>query len=339
MSASRGLAGRRPVDPEGSRAVVVASRLYHVHGLRQRQIAERMGTSQARVSRLLRQAAETGVTRTVVAVPEGVDSELEEAIEARYDVQEVHVVAAEDGADLARVLGLAAAAYLGEAGLVAATVGYTSWSTTLQVMAQALAPALRPTGGVVVEMLGDLGSPLRQHAAARATQDMARALGAAPVFLRVPGVLGSAELAAAVTRDPHVRHALALNDHLDVALVGVGPADLHSTLEPGDGFFTPEQLRLARVAGAVGQINQRFLDARGRPLRTELDDLVVGCTLEQVAAAGRRVVVAGGPEKRAALAAALTGGWVDLLVTDSGTARALLDRPAVDDGQVAGADS
>lgn len=306
--------------------MVVASRLYHVHRLRQRDIGGRLGMSQARVSRLLRQAEVLGISRTVVAVPEGLHVELEEEIERLYPaVSEVHVVdMPSPDADLAAVLGEAAARYLGEAGLAAPVVGFTSWSTTLQKMAAAMGTAARPMSDVVVEMLGDLGSPLHQHAAARGTQAMAHALGAEPVYLRTPGVVASETLQRAALADPHVQRALALLDRLDIAFIGVGPADLHSMLTAGDRYFSPEQLAVARNAGAVGQLNQRFVDAQGRAVRTPLDDLVVGSTLDQISRARRRVVVAGGVEKHAAVAAALSGGWVDTLVTDLATARALL---------------
>lgn len=311
-------------NTELTRLMVVVSRLYHVHGLRQRDIGERLGLSQARVSRLLQQAATDGLVRTVVAVPEGLRPDLEEAVEQRYGVHEVHLVDCETpDEDLSVVLGRAAAAYLAEVPPTGLTIGFTSWSGTLQEMAHALSPTGRTLAVRVVEMLGDLGSPTLQHAADRATQAMARALGAEPVFLRTPGVVATPSLREAASRDPHVQRALGLLDSLDVAFVGVGPAAVHSRLQAGDRYFTPEQLELARRAGAVGQLNQRLIDAQGRPLATPLDDLVVGSTLEQVRAAKRRVVVAGGDEKAVSIAAALQGGWVDVLITDVRTAQTL----------------
>ena len=320
-------AAPRAGSAEQMRQMVIAARLYHVHGVRQRDIAERLGTSQARVSRLLRQAGETGIVHTVVAVPDGIHSELEEALESSYDLQEAHVVDLPAGApDPAVVLGRAAARYLAEATFTGETVGFTSWSRTFQEMARAM-PVLARTGVMhVVEMLGDLGPPALQHAATRSTQDLARSLDAEAMFLRTPGVVGSSELRARLLADPYVRRALDRLDRLDVAFVGVGPADLHSLLEAEDNYFSSEQLAQAREAGAVAQLVQRFIDAEGRPVATPLDDLVIGATLDQVRAARRRVVVAGGAEKHEALAAALTGRWVDVLVVDTAAARFLLDR-------------
>lgn len=315
-------APRESADADRLRLMVVVARLYHIHRVSQRQISERLGLSPARVSRVLRQAEVDGIVSTVVAVPEGLHPDLEDAVERLCGVQEAHVVEV-PSPDLAVGLGRAAARLLADAMSSHAVVGFTSWSRTLQHMAFAFPAPLRTATRQVVEMLGDLGSPLLQHSAARATQAMASALGADPVFLRTPGVVATPELRAAALGDPYVRSALRLLDSADIVLVGVGPPDVHSQLQAGDSYFSPEQLAEVRAAGAVSQLNQRFLDRAGRRLETPLDELVVGSTLDQVAAAGRRVVVAGGPDKQEAIAAALRGGWVDTLVTDVATARFL----------------
>lgn len=312
-------------SPATSRLMVLVCRLYHVHKVRQRDIGERLGISQARVSRLLRQAEEQGLVQTVVAVPEGLHPEVEEAVEAAYGISEVHAVEVADEQDVVRTLGRAAARYVVESGLAGGTVGFTSWSSTLQELAAALPELPRTGAAYVVEMLGDLGSPALQHDAARSTQAMARALGAQPVFLRTPGVLDNEVRRGTALADPHVQRVLSLLDDLDVAFVGVGPVEAHSMLTPDDNYFSEAQLALARTAGAVGQLDQRLIGPDGSPVSTPLDDLVVGVTLDQLRRARRRVVVAGGPSKLTAITAALAGGWVDVLVTDLPTATAIAE--------------
>lgn len=314
-----------PGNAEQLRTMTVAARLYHVQGIRQRDIAQRLGVSQARVSRLLRHAQDCGIVRTVLMVPEGLHPDLEEQIEEGYGVAEVHVVEAPNGdGSLPFVLGRTAAHFSSAGALMGQVVGFTSWSTTLQEMAGALEGSLSRAGvRYVVETLGDLGSPRSQHAAARSTQRFAGVLGAEPVFLRTPGVVTTAALREAAMGDQHVRRALLLLDQLDVAFVGVGPPGLHSRLRTGGHFFSSEQIAEVTASGAVGQLNQRFIDASGAPVRTQLDDLVVGLTLDQLRRARRRVVVAGGEPKHAAIAAALRGGWVHTLLTDLRTARYL----------------
>ena len=307
------------------RLMTVASRLYHERGVRQRDIATQLGVSQPRVSRLLQQAEDQGIIRTVVVAPEGIYPEPEEALEDAYKLRECHVVEVFGGEEaIPRELGVAAARYLGETTLWGPRVGYTSWSTTLREMAREIGFIRRAGVTHVVEMLGDLGAPLLQHEAGRATLQLARALGAEPVLLRTPGVLATAALREAVLRDVHVGRALHMLDELDLAFVGVGPADFHGPLREGDNFFSAEQLAAVRAAGAVGQLDQRFIDADGDPVRTQLDDLVVAISHAQLREARTRVVVAGGTSKWEPLHAALRGGWVDVLVTDLASARYLI---------------
>jgi DNA-binding transcriptional regulator LsrR (DeoR family) len=306
------------------RLMTMASRLYHEHDIRQRDIATRLGISQPRVSRLLAPAEEQGIVRTVVVAPEGIYPETEEVLEDAYGLRECHVVEVLGGDDaVPRQLGGAAARYLNEATLWGPHVGFTSWSTTLREMVRALDPVRRSGVTDVVEMLGDLGPPVLQHEAGYATLRLARLLGAEPVLLRAPGVLATPALREAVLHDAHVTRALRMLDRLDVAFVGMGPADFHGPLVE-DNFFSAAQLADVRASGAVGQINQRFIDVRGEVLPTPLDDLVVAITPDQLRAAGTRVLVAGGTSKWAPLRATLRGGWVDVLVTDLASARYLI---------------
>jgi DNA-binding transcriptional regulator LsrR (DeoR family) len=315
------------LDIQQVRLITKAARLHHIQGKRQAEIAEDMGVSQASVSRFLALAEEQGIVRTIVVPPEGLYPELEEELTAVYGLQSAYVVdisARETGVE--QILGAAAAQCLTDELTGGPVLGLTSWSTTLREMARQMEPRARTGITRVVEMLGDLGSPRLQHEAALATQQMARALDAEPVFLRTPGVMPSAELRKIAMADSHVQAALRLFDQIDVAFVGVGPADFHGPLEAGDNFFTAAQLAEVRAAGAVGQLHQRFIDAQGNAVKTELDDLVVGITLEQLGRVKRKIVVAGGVVKHACLAAALRGKWIDVLVTDVNSANALLSK-------------
>ena len=57
---------------------------------------------------------------------------------------------------------------------------------------------------------------------------------------------------------------------------------------------------------------------------SDLDELVVGVTLEQLRNSDRTLAVAGGPSKHVAIRTALLGGRVNALVTDLATARYLI---------------
>ena len=177
----------------------------------------------------------------------------------------------------------------------------------------------------VVEMLGDVGPPEVQHDAADVTQQLARLTGAQPRFLRVPGVVTSADVRTTLLEhDNHARETLAMLDRVDEALVGIGTCAVDAPLRPGENFFTEDQFEYARKLGAVGQVNLRFIDANGKPVESELDDMVIGVRLDQLAACERSIAVAGGANKYAAIRSSLIGGWVNTIITDVDTAKYLI---------------
>jgi DNA-binding transcriptional regulator LsrR (DeoR family) len=319
-------ARRTPLaDIEQLRLMTKAARMHHIQGERQTEIAEKMGISQAGVSRLLRMAEEQGIIRKIVVPPEGLYPDLEDGLIEAYGLEAVYVIdigSTEDG--IAQILGAAAARCLSDIFDGGPVLGFTSWSTTLREMARMIEPRQHGSAKYVVETLGDLGSPMLQHEADVATLQMAQAFDAEAVFLRAPGVLPTSGLRDAALADVHIRRALRQLDEVDIVLVGIGPADFHGPLEESDNFFTAEQLAAVRAAGAVGQLHQRFIDRDGDPVKTPLDDLVIGITLDQLRNAGRRIAVAGGVKKHEALAAALAGEWIDVLVTDVNSANYLM---------------
>ena len=91
MVASSSGMTRAPTDGQ-LRLITKVARMYHERGVRQVDIADTLHISQARVSRLLKRAAELGIVRTVVAVAPGVHTEIEEALEERYGLSEARVV-------------------------------------------------------------------------------------------------------------------------------------------------------------------------------------------------------------------------------------------------------
>ncbi|GGL05953.1 DNA-binding transcriptional regulator [Salinibacterium xinjiangense] len=316
-------------DPEPRRFMTKVARMYYTHGIRQVEIASSLGISQARVSRLLQAAEQANIVRTVVVIPEGLHAEVEENLQERYGLSQVHIVESldlNDEAAINRDLGEAAALILSAMQLSGKTIGFTSWSRSLRSLVNALEPSRKRSDLTrVVEMLGDVGPPQLQHDSTRSTQRFADLIGGSPLFIRAPGVLASAEAREAmINYDVHTREAIAALDELDVALVGIGACNIDAPLEPGGNFFTVEQFDRAKSLGAVGQINLRFIDAEGTPIQSELDSLVIGVTLAQLPAAGGRFAVAGGRSKYEAVRAALRGHWIDTLVTDMETAERLL---------------
>jgi DNA-binding transcriptional regulator LsrR (DeoR family) len=315
---------------EQLRLMVKVARLYHEHGVRQPEIARRLHVSQARVSRLLKQAELDGIVRTTVIVPAGVQTALEEGLEERYGLREAIVVELLDDseASITRDLGNATARYL-EASLTGGdVVGISSWSSTLLAAVDAMRP-LPPKAGAerALQLFGGVGNPAAEAHAARLTQRFADLTGARPTFLLAPGIANSIDAKQALTTDRFVQEALDGLAEVTLALVGIGALEPSGLLQSSGNIFSEPELHALGEQGAVGDICLRFFDADGQRVDSDVDRRVIGVTLEQLKQTDRSVGIAGGPRKYDAIHGALKGGWINVLITDSTTAERLLAEP------------
>lgn len=313
---------------ESLRMMTKVSHLYHSKGMVQTDIARKLGLSQARVSRLLSAAEEKGIVRRIVVSPAGLFSEVERKIEEKFGLDQVHIVdsAGENEEELTDSLGMALASVFHLMPIEGKSIGFTSWSRSLRSFVYSLSPFPRVSATKVIEMLGGVGQPTLQHMATSATESFGKLTNAETVFLRVPGVVSSVLMKQALLEgDSHARQAIMDFDSLDIALVGIGTADPSAHINEESNFFSTEQFVKAQKAGAVGEINLRFIDSQGNPVMTDLDDLVIGVSLEQLKKVELKIGVSGGSLKRGATLAVAKGKWVDVLVTDSDTANFLLD--------------
>lgn len=312
--------------------VMTRAAIFHHHrGLRQVEIAEMLGVSQARVSRLLSAAVDHGILRTMVKTPAGLDSQTEDELEAALGLSQVHIVATDENpAEVLRNLGRALASFVEVLPLDKLVIGFTSWSRPLREFARSLAPMQKTSAARIVELLGDIGAPSYQHQATMATESFAQKVGAEAMFLRISGVVSSPVVRQALLQhDAHASRALDEMNHLDIAMVGIGGCQSSNPGEEADDFFSPAQFDEVKALGAVGQVNLRFIDSGGQPVQSRLDELVIGVTLDQLRRAPLKVGVAAGEEKIKAIEAAAKGGWIDVLFTDSLTAMRLLERDRV----------
>ena len=307
------------------RLMARVARLYLERGLSQSQIAERLELSQPTVSRRLKRAEAEGIVRVVVTHPSGTHPELEEGLQEKYGLREAMVVETATREEaLLRDLGAAAGYYLETTLKRGDVVGLSSWSATLLAMVDSMRSLPRSTGSSVVQILGGVGSPEAEVHAAHLTQRLAKLVGGEARLLPAPGVVGSPGARDVLFEDPFVREAMAQLDRVTVALVGIGALEPSRLLASSGNVFSPRELETLRGKGAVGDVCLRFFDAAGAPIRSDLDERVIGMTLSQLRGVKRTIGIAGARRKHAAILGALRGQWVNVLITDRVTAEKLV---------------
>lgn len=305
------------------RLMVKVARLYYIGGCNQEEISRRFRTSRSTVSRLLKQAKELGIVTIQIQEPlEARYTSLEEELERRYGLLEAIVLEPAENAHATQErLGRAAADYLVRAIQPGQTVG-VSMGTSLQKVVQAVQPPA-PIPVKVVPLMGGSGRTDPELHANQLAVGLARALGGEWYPLHSPAVASTPELRDALMADPEVRSVLELAARCDVAVVGVGSPSEASTMRKA-GQLSDAELEAIRLTGAVGDCCSQFFDAGGLPCAPGVASRVVGLPLSGLRSIPLVIAVAGGEGKAAALAAAMRGGYLKVLVTDSVVARRLL---------------
>lgn len=308
------------------RLIARVAQMYHVEHKRQKDIAEHLHLSQATVSRMLKRAADEDIVRTTVIAPPGTYAQLELELRQRFDLPEAVVVECSedrDGAIMSRIGE--AAAHLLEATLSAGEIiGVSSWSQTIFKMVENIHPQRSARAKYVVQTLGGMGDPSVQTHATQLTTRFAKLTGAEPKLLSVQGVTTSREARLLMLSDPYVRETMDLFRSITLAVVGIGAVEPSELLARSGNIFSQRELADLAEAGAVGDISLRFFDKAGKPVKTPLDERVIGLPLEQLYDVGRVVALAGGSKKTQAIAGALRTGVIDTLIIDHFSAERLI---------------
>mgnify|MGYP000738812814 FL=1 len=147
--------------------------------------------------------------------------------------------------------------------------------------------------------------------------------------MAAPGIASSKEVKKAFLSDPAVSQTVKAWSRVTTLLVGIGAFPASPLLAAsGNALEKSEEQQLAKE-GAVGEICLRYFDKTGAVMSPSIEDRVISIDVKSMKKVPRRIAVAGGPKKLSAIRGAILGDWVNILITDSDTARQLLEPPRI----------
>ena len=296
------------------------ARMYYELGLTHQEIADALGLSRVRVTRLLAEARESGMVEIIVHVDESLFAAEEQSLLARYGLRQTWVAPTVDDA----VKGARALAAVG-ADAVASVI--EKGSTVAMGLSTAVAAVVdafptKALGAQFVPFTGSSSGLVNGANPHELTLALAQRTGGSAFHLPAPLVAASAQAAQTAYADPGVRDVLERAAGASTLIAGIGST--HGAT--GLLFQTLDETERAALlaAGAIGDFGGRFFDARGEAVHGDLDARIVGLDLGQLRGIPNRLAIAAGVPKLDALRTALSTGIVNMLVTDSDTATALL---------------
>ena len=273
------------------RLLVKIATLYYSENKKQSEIASLLHLSQSFVSRALTRCQKEGLVKITVVQPTNIFVDLEKAIEERFGIRQAIVVDVGENASYSQVkhaIGSAAAHYVETRLRPEDLVGISSWSSTIL------------------------------------TQQLAAHLGCPAWLLPSQSIEHSVEERSRLVNSPDVAAVVAKFAEVDVAIVGIGELEPSQLLKNSGNYYNESMLQLLAERGAVGDICLHYYDAAGKPVLSQDEDPVIGMELEQIRRCPQVIALAGGVDKENAIRGALQGDYIDVLITDFPTARALI---------------
>ncbi|PIE07240.1 MAG: DNA-binding transcriptional regulator [Rhodobacterales bacterium] len=305
-----------PFDPETTEQITRAAWYYYNDGLTQNRIAEILGTSRIKVSRLIEKGLQSGLIELRINSPYSGCLDLQQELIAAFGLVDARVVPTATDLPPAPRIGRAAASLLIQK-LEPNDLFAIGWGEAAATTMRYLAPILRQRDMSIVSLTGGV-SAYMGTTGLYGPQSNAHLI---PTPLRV----SSPDLAEMLRAEPYVRNLLDMAATARFALMGVG-APRHSATLARYGYCSGDEIELFRRRGAVGDVLGYFYDCEGRILDLELHRHVVALRPDDLRRIPNLAAAAAGPEKIDAILGALRGRLTNILVTDEDTATELLRR-------------
>jgi DNA-binding transcriptional regulator LsrR (DeoR family) len=302
--------------------MVLASWAYYDEGLTHEAIAQRLHLSRVAVTRLLQKARKEGIVQIHITRSLPVQVKLERQLEATFGLQRAIVVKSyPTQAATLDALGWAGAECLKDVLFPGCRLG-VAWSQTVRRIIPYVQRPKPPVRGIVHELVGTRTTQTNPFSL---SSDLAHALGMPLEALPVPVVVQSQAARDAIMSEGSLQTAMEHARQCDIALVGLGDAGPECTMVR-TGHLTVEQVAELREQGAVGDILMRYYDGRGQHVPMPLESRVVSLEWPEIRRLPYIVAMATGPRKVAAILGALQGRLCHCLITDTDSARQVLER-------------
>lgn len=327
MYSKKYLTGNAPEGIDEDRVFMArVAWLYYEEGLTQQQIAKRLGITRLRVNKLLSNARKEGVVQIRIVGPMAGCFALETKLKTEFGLQNCIIVPTPDDPLMIRdMLGIACANYLTKS-LTSGDVLGTAWGSTVFDVARHL-KSMEIDNFSVVSLLGGLTNDPPSLNPFDIAKTVADKCGGKCYYLFAPSIVDSREIRDAIMSDGRFRSTFEIAQKASKALLGIGEATEDAILVK-TGFINASKMAELRLKGAVGDLLGRFFDIDGRLIADDINDKVIGLSLEDIRTIDVVIGVAGGSSKIRPILGALRGRHINVLITDEVTAQAVLDANA-----------
>lgn len=292
-----------------------ASWYYYMEGLTQQAIAEKLNISRIKVLRLLERARQEGIVQIHIKPDTDAYLSMEQELIHRYQLKDCYIVpAGTDKDNQTETVAKAAAMYIQNHLSDNCYINFGYGETVMRTLSH-LSRSVSTTISLV-SLTGGITNYLPEA--------HSRIYGAKLYLYPSPLIMSSKELASSIMSEASLAEITKMTELADLTLIGIGGMNTDATILKSSHLTNNDYL-LLKMQGAVGDLITHFIDAEGNLVNSDFDARIISTPLEKLRSLNNVVGAATGAEKLPAIAAALKGKYLDILIIDDITAKQLVN--------------
>lgn len=296
--------------------LIKVAKLYYLGDLSQAQIAQTIGVSRPKVSRMLSLARAQNIIEFKIKDFPMMAEETAEKLKAHFGLAQVIVAPSGITQDQSKInVGREASEYLNSVLQDGLQIG-VAWGTTLQAMIRQFELKKRISDINVVQLAGGAHTTRLDLDSQELVRLLASKLNATYSIMHAPLVVTNSTIRNLLLNEPEIKKHCERFNHLDLALVGVGSMSPDEAISYKAGYITLEQSHILVDTGFATDIcgNRIFLDGTIRP--NLLTDRLISISPEQIKKIPMVIAVAVGAEKAIPVIAGAKGRLYQALIVD-----------------------
>lgn len=297
---------------------------YYKEGLTQEEIAKRMKMSRQRVNRIISSCIDLGIVTINIEGLDNSNLELETKLEDKYGLKEVRIINETADEQKIQELGIEGGKYLRSILKDNDIIGFSRGRNTSALVDFLPEDVEYPQNITVTQLMGSAIETNENTAVDETVYHFAAKLHAKASRLYAPIILSNEELRDSFIQEPYFEKSYEVIKKCDIAVVGIGTASsqwkhMISLYDIAD----KEQTEWAK--DVAGEVCTHFYNSKGAAIEPPFRNRIISILLDDYMKIPVRIGVAGGKDKTEAIAAAIKGDYINVLITDLQTARQLME--------------
>ena len=321
-------------EKENLKLLLKVAKQHYLLGMKQNEIAEKENLSKSMVSRLINKSIELGYVKFELNFPTITVERLEKELKQKFNLKYVFVAESSfnDENIILSNISDGFSRFLNRIITNGATIGI-SYGNTMTYISEHLIPL--PKKNVrFVQLNGGISNSHRNISTLNEEIliNFAKNYKGDWYFLPAPSFVDSPFIANALKQDSKIKEIFNLMEETQIVIFSVGTINKEA-LAVKAGYFSEQDFMNLRDEGFVGDICSRFIKKDGTQADADLNDRVIGISLDKIKEKKFRVCVAIGNEKAESILAGIKGGFINSLFTDEKTAMEIVRLAKDDEGK------